>query len=117
MCTVIELEKFKIGVCQGVLGGSKTLFLPISVYFLDLLSFALVFDIGIMLYFKFQIFGPINFGHFIFGHKNFGRNFLKFRTISDKISDKFQNWEKISDVFGQTFLEINLALHQIMARE
>ena len=46
-------------------------------------------------------FGPINFGHFIFGHKIFGRNIRKFRTISDKISDKLQ---KGTDIFGQPFL-------------
>ena len=28
VCTVIALEKFKIRVCQGVSGGTKTLFEP-----------------------------------------------------------------------------------------
>ena len=59
-------------------------------------------------------FGPINFGHFIFGHKIFGPNFQNFGQISDKISDKFRQPEKNSDIFGQTFLAINLAFNQIV---
>ena len=55
-------------------------------------------------------FGPINFGHFIFGHKIFGPNFQNF----GQISDKFRQPEKNSDIFGQTFLAINLAFNQIV---
>ena len=38
MSTVIALEKFKIRVCQGVSGGTKTLFWAIFAYFLRFLA-------------------------------------------------------------------------------
>ena len=47
---VIALEKFKIRVCQGVSGGTKTPFRAIFAYFLRFLSFSSVFYIGITLY-------------------------------------------------------------------
>ena len=39
MCTVVALEKFKIRVCQGVSGGTKTPFLPIFEIFCLFLQF------------------------------------------------------------------------------
>ena len=39
MCRVVALEKIKIMVCQGVSGGTKTLFLAIFAYFLDFCLF------------------------------------------------------------------------------
>ena len=39
MCTVVALEKFKIRICQGVPGGTKTPFLAIFAYFLDFFVF------------------------------------------------------------------------------
>ena len=54
MCTVIALEKFKLRVCQGVSGGTKTQFLAIFAYFLRFFVF---------------FFSFLHWNHVIFGLK------------------------------------------------
>ena len=49
-------------------------------------------------YINFQNFRMFNFRTFNFQTKIFGRNYYRFRTISDKISDIFKQVNKTSDI-------------------
>ena len=59
MCTVVALEKFKIWICQGVPGGTKTPFLAIFAYFLRIFGFFFSF-----LHWNHVIFDLYQFGVF-----------------------------------------------------
>ena len=50
-------------------------------------------------YINFQNFRRFNFRRFNFRTKIFGRNYHRFRTISDKITDIFKQVNEISDIY------------------
>ena len=50
-------------------------------------------------YINFQNFRTFNFRTFYFRTKIFGRNFYRFRTILDQISDDLKQVNKISDIY------------------
>ena len=50
-------------------------------------------------YINFQNFRTFNFRTFNFRTKIFGRNFYRFRTISDNISDILKQVNKISEIY------------------